>query len=37
METRKFPEKGLSKLFGSLKRRTSGQEFKNLVREGWNP
>ncbi len=25
----------LSKLFGSLKRKMSGQEFKDMVRKGW--
>lgn len=25
----------LRKIFGTLKRKMSGQEFKNLVREGW--
>ena len=28
-------EADLTKLFGSLKRKLSGQEFKDLVREGW--
>ena len=25
----------LTRLFGTLKRKLSGQEFKNIVREGW--
>ncbi len=28
-------EANLEKLFGSLKRKMSGQEFKDMVREGW--
>ena len=28
-------EADLSKLFGSLKRKMSGQEFKDMVKEGW--
>lgn len=28
-------ESNLVKLFGSLKRKISGQEFKDMVREGW--
>ena len=28
-------EADLTKVFGSLKRKMSGQEFKDLVREGW--
>ena len=28
-------EAALSKLFGSLKRKMSGQEFKDMVKEGW--
>ncbi len=28
-------EANLKKIFGSLKRKISGQEFKDLVREGW--
>ncbi len=28
-------EADLSNLFGSLKRKMSGQEFKDMVREGW--
>jgi len=28
-------EADLTKIFGSLKRKMSGQEFKDLVREGW--
>lgn len=28
-------EADLKNLFGSLKRKMSGQEFKNIVKEGW--
>ncbi len=28
-------EANLEGIFGSLKRKMSGQEFKNMVREGW--
>ncbi|MBI2550101.1 AbrB/MazE/SpoVT family DNA-binding domain-containing protein [Candidatus Woesearchaeota archaeon] len=28
-------EADLTKLFGSLKRKMSGQEFKDMVRQGW--
>lgn len=28
-------EADLSKIFGTLKRKVSGQEFKDLVRKGW--
>lgn len=28
-------EADFTKLFGSLKRKMSGQEFKDMVREGW--
>ena len=28
-------EADLTKVFGSLKRKISGQEFKNLARKGW--
>lgn len=30
-----FKEADLSKMFGTLKRKLSGQEFKDMVREGW--
>jgi len=29
-------EANLKHLFGSLKRKMSGQKFKDMVREGWN-
>jgi len=29
-------EADLSKVFGSVKRKMSGQQFKDLAREGWN-
>lgn len=29
-------EAELKNVFGSLKRKMSGQEFKDMVREGWN-
>ena len=28
-------EANLTKLFGSLKRKMSGQEFKDMIRKGW--
>ncbi|MDP3765397.1 MAG: AbrB/MazE/SpoVT family DNA-binding domain-containing protein [Nanoarchaeota archaeon] len=28
-------EANLTKIFGSLKRKMSGQDFKDMVREGW--
>ena len=32
--TKKRGEKGIQRLFGSLKRKLSGQMFKNMIRKG---
>jgi len=35
-KNREIKKADISKLFGISKRKISGQEFKDLVREGWN-